>query len=313
MKLRFLHIVFVFFSFSVFGQQLNAVLDKQKIQIGEPFVLTLTVEDTKPLGKIDYQIHSQQFPGKLSLSLLQDDDDYEVEVLAVGKDTNFQEGDKYYWEMQYELTGWDSAFVILPPERIKIDDSLYYFPGQLIEVEIPVAIPNKDIYDINEYFTDIPSTDAFVNFLKANWWWLAIAVIVIILSALLIKKRTKKELAELSLKEKALIEINLLEEKKGYQTDLKEYYFELSLILRRFLGQYYQTPIVEKTTSQIERLLLSKKLSPKLVELIAKLLRESDMVKFAQSNPTVSEIHSVTNEARRVINEIPEIEVSHEQ
>lgn len=313
MKLRFLHIVFILFSFSVVGQQLNTVLDKQKIKIGEPFALTLTVKDTKPLGKIDYQIHTKQFPGKLSLSLQQDDEDYEVEVLKVGKDSSFQEGDTYYWKIQYELTGWDSAFVILPPERIKIDDSLYLFEGQLIEVEMPVAVPNKDIYDIHEHFTDIPATHSFLTFLKENWWWLAIVLVVITVLAFLLKQKKQQEVIELSFKEKALREIDILEDKKGYETDLKEYYFELSLILRRFLGQYYQAPIVEKTTSQIEVFLLNKKLSPQLVELILTLLTKSDMVKFAQSNPTVLEIHKVTDEARRAVKEIPEIEENHEQ
>ncbi|HAW81050.1 MAG TPA: hypothetical protein DCX27_15865, partial [Balneola sp.] len=60
-----------------------------------------------------------------------------------------------------------------------------------------------------------------------HWWWILIIVILIIVVVYVkLKGRDKKPKVQLSLREKTLKEIDALEKSKGYEIDLKEFYFD---------------------------------------------------------------------------------------
>ncbi|HAW81051.1 MAG TPA: hypothetical protein DCX27_15870 [Balneola sp.] len=67
--------------------------------------------------------------------------------------------------------------------------------------------------------------------------------------------------------------------------------------------------MLDKTTGEIEHLLATKGLEKSTIKLVTMILTKSDMVKFARSAPPVSEVFAVTNEARRVVNEIADLEL----
>lgn len=307
MRESVLSIVFLTMAVLSFGQNLNLEVDKPVIQIGEPFTMKLSVVSQEKL-QITYEAHSTFFPGKEGVKTVDEHRGYDLEIITPFSDTTYQDGLNYIWEGQYVLTGWDSSFVVIPPEEILINDSTYFFPVQLIEISSPETNPNQPIYDIQEIFTEIPPpASKFITFLKKNWMWIAIVLVVGVVLFLRLRKRKPEAIISESLKEKTLKQIDELEAKEGYNVDLKEYYFELSLILKRFLSTHYQTSIMEKTTSELERILAKAKLKKDISDLILKLLMQSDMVKFAKSKPSVEEIKQVTNEARKVVIQISDI------
>lgn len=312
MRKVLLNLVFWTTAFFTFGQKLNVVIDSQEIQIGEPLTLTFSVSNKDDIV-VDYQAHSIVFTAKDGTKANDDNRAYELEILVPFRDTSYQEGEEYIWEGKYILTGWDSSFVVIPPEKIMIGDSLYYFPVQLIEVTSPPTDPNQEIYDINELFTEVPPYNfSFIDFLKKNWIW--ISIVIVLLIALFFKFRERKEetIVILNLKDKTLQQINELEASEAYNVDLKEYYFDLSLILKRFLSAHYHTSIMEKTTSELEHVLSLAKLDKEIISVILQLLTQSDMVKFAKSKPTLEEIKNVTNDARKVVIKISELEINNE-
>lgn len=310
-----LNIVFVAIALGLFGQQVNTSIDKDQIKIGASFTLTLSVVSNTQLDHLKYEEYTHQFPAKSSSNKTKNgiNTAYELDILSAFKDTLYKENDQYIWKGTYQLTGWDSAYVVIPPQKIYIDDSLHYSSARLIHVTSPTTNPGKPIYDINEAFTQVTDQNSkIVVFLKKNWWWLIIILVGLFLLIVYLRKYFKKEAAPLSLRKSTLKKINQLEQSKGYEENLKEYYFDLSIILRRFFAAHYQTPIMDKTTSEIEQVLMLHKLDKEMILLARQLLNQSDMVKFAQMRPKTEEVMRITNKARRVVNEVADLDLEDE-
>lgn len=310
-----LNIIFSVITFCSFGQQLNISINRDQIKIGEPFTLTLSVTSSTKLDRLRFVNHSSGFPAESSSNTTETGINtlYDLEILAPFKDTSYKEKDQFIWKGRYQLTGWDSAYVVIPPQQIYINDSLQFFPPSLIHVTSPNANPSKPIYDINEAFTQVKTQNSkWIIFLKDNWWWLGIILLVIIIVLFILRNYSKKNSLPLSLRQETLRKIDQLEKSKGYETSLKEYYFDLSIILRRFFAAHYQASIMDKTTSEIEHILLKHKLDKEMTLLVRQLLTQSDLVKFARSRPELEEIRGITNKARRVVNEIADLDLNNE-
>ena len=313
MRLFLLNIALFLIVIHVNCQDLNLVIDRPEAKIGEPFTATFSVVSQEPIDSIRYNPNHPIFFGKESTKDQSSvvNEEYELEIQGIFSDTTFKKDGDYIWKGKYKLVGWDSAYVVLPPEKIYLDDSLYYFPAGLIQITSPKADPSKEIYDINEDFTDLPSDEGSIKaFLSKHWWWISIVLIVIIAVVYVkVKGRDKKPVVQLSLREQTLKEIDALEKSKGYEVDLKEFYFDLSILLRNFLAKHYKMRMLDKTTGEIEKILAQKGLESSTIKLVTMILTKSDMVKFARSAPPVSEVFAVTNEARRVVNEIADLEL----
>lgn len=310
-----IHIVFLFVSIGVFSQSLKTELNKESILIGEPFTVSLFVSSIYPFDRVFYASKRSVFIAKstdentdVALNI-----EYELELLKPFEDTQFVQDNRYFWKGSYTLTGWDSAFVVLPPERIVINDSTFYFPAAMIQVISPIADPTKDIYDINVEFTEIESDEFSIKafLLKHGWWLIIILAIIAFFSWKWIKNKPKEKIvAPISLRDRIIIEINALEESKGYETDLKEYYFQLSVIVRKFLSEHYQLRLMEYTTSEVRGILKQYKIVSDTIDVIEKLLNQSDMVKFAKSEPLLNEVFMVTNEARQIVDEVASLNLN---
>ncbi|HZH86401.1 MAG TPA: hypothetical protein VFD77_03725 [Brumimicrobium sp.] len=310
-----LNIIFLTVVLSVSGQELKVSIDKEEILIGEPFTLTYTVISNKQIDSLRYDEKETLFPAKNSANRKEEgvNTPYELEVLKSFSDTSYKSDHQFIWQGTYQLTGWDSAYVVIPPELIYIDDSLQFFPAGLVHVISPTADPSKPIYDINEAFTELPQDDSkWLKFIESNWWWLALITLGILVFIFYLSKRKRKEPTPLSLRQETLMQIDLLEKSKGYENNLKEYYFDLSIVLRRFFAAHYQERIMDKTTTEIELILSKHGLERSMVLLTRQLLTQSDMVKFAQSKPSLIEVQNVTNDARRVVNEIADLDLNNE-
>lgn len=314
MRFWLIHIAFIALVFQVNSQELNLVIDKPEVQIGEPFVATYSIVSKRPIDSIRYNPNHPIFFGKETTKDQSSvvNEEYELEIQGIFSDTSYQKDGEYIWKGKYKLVGWDSAYVVLPPEKVYIDDSLQYFPPGLIQITSPQADPSKDIYDINEDFTTLSNDEAGLKaFLLKHWWWILIVLIlIIVLIYAKLKRKGKKPMVQLSLREQTLKEIDALEKSKGYEVDLKEFYFDLSILLRNFLAKHYKMRMLDKTTGEIERILATKGLEKSTIKLVTMILTKSDMVKFARSAPPVSEVFAVTNEARRVVNEIADLELT---
>lgn len=315
MRSVILNIIFLLTGTFSFAQILNTQPSKPYINIGERVVITFSILSSEPLDSIAYLPENGVFHAKSSASgdTTSISTPYELEIMRSFSDTLYQENGDHIWKGTYEVTGWDSAFVVIPPEQVVVNDSVMYFPAALIEVATPKADPSKPIRDINEEFTEVEKVEGIMDFLKKNALWIVIILLVIIVAVILIYfSRKGKERKQLSLREITLKEIDELEKSKSYENDLKEYYFDLSLIVRRFFSKHYGERMLDKTSSEIEELLAKKGLETSTIEVVRRILNQSDLVKFAKSEPPISDVFVVTNDARRVVNEIAALEINDE-
>ncbi|MDP8212602.1 MAG: hypothetical protein P9X22_04830 [Candidatus Zapsychrus exili] len=150
-------------------------------------------------------------------------------------------------------------------------------------------------------------------YLPENHILVIIAIVVFVLIACVIilryflNNRGKKQEPEIIKLpwEIALESLKVLIDKNLPSSDMvKEYYFELSLIVRRYIEDRFSLRAPEMTTPEfLEHIKRSNKLEEGHKELLKDFLNMSDMVKFAKYDPTAKEIHSGALLAEKFIKE----------
>lgn len=134
-----------------------------------------------------------------------------------------------------------------------------------------------------------------------NYLWLYILIGVIVLGIIgfglyltfFSKKSIKNILPKTKpkpLHERTLEKLKLLDEKKLWQRDeIKEYFIELTDILRDYMEQRYAVKAMESTSDEIISQLTHLQTDPDLISKIAFILEVADMAKFAKSKPLPNE------------------------
>jgi len=262
----------------------QAYTDTNQILIGDHVTLTL--------------ILNSQLTNQVLWPEIGDTISAEVEVLyRTDPDTLRRRGDgTLEIERVYTITSFDSGFFVIPPFRF-VDagdsSSMAETEAILIEVrtmELDTAQAFKDIK--NPY--SVPYTwDEFIPEM------IVIAgILVFLLLAYLFYRywnnRPKKEIVEEVFVgdpyEIAMEGLQLLDEKKLWQQDkIKEYYTELTGIIRTYIENRYAIIAMEMTTDEIMESLTYTQAASADREKLGQLLLMADMVKFAKSNPLASE------------------------
>lgn len=304
--------LFITFSISLNAQQLSSELSANKILIGESLKLTysviLTNSDSLIFSPRTDEIQSRLLgAGKLS------SEGVLFEIIDEFQDTNIIKNKDREWIGNYRITAWDSGTFIIPGQKIHINDSTYTFDDLIVECSLVDVIDGVDLYDIKESFADIPTKPfSLMDFLKKNWWWLLL-IIVISITYFVIKRRNRRipiiEKKIVSLKQRTIIAIESLEDSKLWEKELlKQHFVELSYILRSYLTSRYNISLLEKTTHQTKLLLTQKGLNEDTIEVIIRILSQSDMVKFAKSKPDVVAILRVSTLAKQIVAETSPLE-----
>jgi len=308
-----LHIAFLLIGLTSFGQKLDVQSSEEKILIGEPIMLTYRVI-LDANSNIDFKPDTDDIDGRSADGGELSSDGFKFEIVEEFTDTvKFKQKEKE-WLGRYTVTIWDSGTYILPGPNIVIDDSTYRFKDLTLYATYSPQVKGVDIYDIHENFADIPDKPfSITEFLQSNWWWILILILVPLVY--FIVKRAKKEkvpkplFKAMSLKERTLLAIDALDNEKMWEKDkLKEHFVELSYILRSYLTTRYNLSLLEKTTYQTKLLLTQKGLNEDTVDNIARILSESDLVKFAKSKPEVISILRVSTLARQIVAETSPLE-----
>ena len=310
MMRKLIHITLFLFIANSYAQEPSTQFNNEETLIGKPVSLSYTLEAEVPMNSIKMPPIEGTLMGKVLTKDTASQEQVELEVLAKVLDTTYEKDGRYYWEQHYEITAWDSALILLPPQEVTVNDSVLSFPAAVFSFTYPQAEGQESFYDINEFFSDTEaiSENWFLVLFKSIWFWVIFALLVVVLIYFLFKKKnTKIELIpELPPEEVALKSIQELEDSELYNKDLKAFYVELSLILRRFLTRFYQMRLMDKTSTELVAVLKIKKLSTETQQLAREVLNQSDLVKFAKSKPPLNEVLEVTGKARMIIKEVIE-------
>jgi hypothetical protein len=279
---------------SVFAQQKQLVtsIDTTKNKIGAEFKLTLKATvDTK--SKV-------VFPKLKNMGALEVIQSYPIDT--VKKD------DRYELIKKYGLTQFDSGKYTIPSIKILINNKV------VASDSIQVQVANVQVDTLKQKMFDIKDIAPADNSL-GNWWKYLLGFLLIIgLAALIywyIKKYQKKKIEAEIYKtpiEKATSLLNSLEKKELWQKgEVKEYYSELTNIVRNYIEEAIEIPAMESTTSELIEGLkvasLKKKmsLSQDTIENLFVVLKQADLVKFAKSKPMDFEITEDRKKIERAI------------
>jgi hypothetical protein len=194
------------------------------------------------------------------------------------------------------LTSFDTGFIVVPAIKFYFNDDstqvLSTDPLVIFVSDIPVEM-EADIKDIKEPY-DVPF----------NWKkWVLRALIVFAVLALLIGayhwwKKRQKQSEEVVARPKpkrpaheiALEKLEALRQKKLWQNEqVKEYYIELTDIIREYIEFRFDVLALEMTTDEIMAALHMKAIDKQTLLELRKMLQLADLAKFAKYRPMPNE------------------------
>ena len=280
----FMLIVAAGLSFNTFGQYsgANARLEKDNIQIGDQVKLDLTL--TVPAGS------QVQWP------MLLDTVATNVEIVRKsGLDTVSSDKEQFTLKQELIITSFDSgSYVILSiPFKFKQKgDTLTHFTGTL-PVRLAVqTIQTDQKADIKPIKPPLAAPVTFRELLP----WIGLGLLLLAIAALVYyyikRKRQNKPLVVSRMKttippnEAALEALEGLRQKKLWQSGrVKEYYSEMTDIVREYIELQFPVRALEMTTSEISTALHQIDVNSIAREKLNQALVLADLVKFAKEQP----------------------------
>jgi hypothetical protein len=289
MKKQILYIS-LFISAISFAQtpMVKAEIDTTNIRIGEQFQLKISVDETKNV-----------IIPRIELKGLEIIDSTKIDTI------------KNSLIRRYILTGFDSGAFYIPQQQIFVKNQTYLTDSLLVNVA-SVAIDTTKVkkFPIKSIKKEPFTFDDFKIYL-----YILLAIIAIIgfwIYWFVIRKRKIEEDAPtyrtLPPYEEALLKLNELDEKLLWQNNkIKEYYSELTEIVRGYIERELKVPALENTSDEILEMINDFKTSDTIetsketIDKLKDLLREADLVKFAKSKPLAIEIEDDRRDAEYII------------
>lgn len=292
--------IFLFFSLVLFGKSLvaqdssikaTATLSKPMIKIGDWVELSLKVEGAN--GK------SIEWP------FVTDTVSANIEVVNISPIDTIVKGTGKVLQQVITLTSYDSGYHAIPPFIFvydKISDTVF----SQAETQALLLQVNTLSVDTTANFMDIkPILDEPKSYFNIFMWvGIFYATVFAILFAIYFYKRYKanKPLIEFYKKPElpadiiAVDSLNKLKEKKLWQNgQTKEYYSELTDIIRLYIEKRFEFPAMEMVTNEIVGCMKSSNLDQKLIDESKAQLEMADGVKFAKLNTLPDENHGIMN------------------
>ena len=285
MKKKLYLYIALLFGFLGFAQQISSSIDSTQIKIGSQFNLTIKA---KVNAKDKVVFPAGKFFGALEIL-----ESYPIDTI---KNDN-----QYELIKKYGLTQFDSGRYVIPKLLVKINQKEFRTDSLSILVnDVKVDTTKQQMYDIK----DIIATEEKP---MSEWWKLLILLVLIIASGFasyfiikrLQKDKEQKEEFFASPIEKAIAYLQNLDKKQLVQRgDVKEYYSEMTDITRTYIEESVHIPAMESTSSELieslKKAIKDKKMfvNREDLEKFSRVLENSDLVKFAKSQPMLFEIET---------------------
>jgi len=266
----------------------EATIDTTNIRIGEQFQLKISVTE----------IQNVIIP-KIQLKGLEVIDSTRIDTI------------KNSLIRRYILTGFDSGAFYIPQQQIFVKNQAFLTDSLLVNVAT-IAIDTTKVkkFPIKTIKKEPYTFDDFKIYI-----YLILAILAIIgfwIYWFVVRKRKETEDAPtyrtLPPYEEAILRLTELDEKLLWQNNkVKEYYSELTEIVRGYIERELKVPALEKTTDEVLEMIKDFKsadtieTSKETIDRLKDLLREADLVKFAKSKPLALEIEDDRRDAEFII------------
>jgi hypothetical protein len=291
-SLFFWLLVFVFTTGFKANAQVDLKLDTTKIRIGEQIEYIISVDKE---GVDDIAFPKLQLDSLKKIEVVKS---FDIDSV---KNSIFK---------KYLLTSFDSGRYMIPKQSVLIDNVAHQIDSVFIDVStVAVDTTKQKLYPIKPIVKEPYTFDDFKIYL---WWLLGILLLAALIWYLI--RRSKRspeekekvpaippfELAKKRLKE--LDDKHLLEKSR-----VKQYYVELTDIVRNFIESEMHIPALESTTDELMETIADFNQNSHLdipketLQKLKSLLQDADLVKFAKSKPLPNEIDLHRQDAENII------------
>jgi len=283
----------------------EANVDKNKATVGEPIFYRLTIV-------YDQEYHVELPAQGSNLG------EFEIKDYT-RKDPVKLEDDRMELVYEFEIAGYTAGIHKIHPLDVlywKRDDEQDTIATREISIEIESLVGEnaEDIQDIKDPF-EVPYPYLKLGLIIGG---IVVSILfLVLLSAFIIRKiRRKTDTDQNAIKVIsepphiiALRELDELGLKKLFEKGLiKEYYIELSEIIRRYIEHRFNISTMERTTYEIIRDLNRADIIREQLNEISDFLYASDLVKFAKVRPDTETCKSDFVIARKIIETTMEID-----
>ncbi len=286
------------FSTGAFAQgdaKAGARMDATRITVGDPARVFIEVQNNPSVGRVEWTAIPDSF-GKL-------------EITERGKIDTIKQGGFITYRQRLVITGFDSGMFKVPP-----------FVFSIVPNSGAPYTVQTDSFNLLVQTVAVDTTKGFkgikgIVYVKSTWrdyivyivgggLFLLLVVFVVIYFLKNKKVAPPKPLGPVeSLQDKTLRMLGELEGRQLWQKNqVKQYYVELTDIVRNYIEQRFHTPAMELTTDELlYKAQLLKDLQP-YQSVLSVILQTADLAKFAKAQPLPQEHTDAMEKAKEFVN-----------
>jgi hypothetical protein len=262
---------------------INASIDSLQLFIGEQAKVKLEVSCPTESQLVMPVYHGELMSG--------------IEIVGeVKTDTQYLNHKKHMLVTnEYTVTSFDSSFYYIPPFEVMVDDEAYASNSLALKVyDFPIDTTNMQaIYPIKDTFVR-PFT--FGDFWPMTLSFLIFCGMCVLIPFMISRYKDNKPILrrvviepKLPAHEVALCEMARIKEEKSWQRDdVKQYYTELTDVLRVYMEERFGFNAMEMTSDEIITH-LNEQPDKEWIDELRTLFTMSDLVKFAKYKPLINE------------------------
>jgi hypothetical protein len=275
--------------------RLKATLDTSKIRIGEQVKVDLYLQynPNQGVSRIEWPSIGDTITGKIDV------------ISTTPIDTTMPDKNDPGTLQQHQqvlISVYDSGYVVVPPFKFIVNGDTAnpgYTEPLMLEVHtVPTDTSAKKIKDIKE-----PLNEPFSwLWYKEYFYWGIAAIVFVAALALFIYYRNKRLANKIVEPEKpkipahitALATLERIREQQIWKDGkVKEYYSEITDVVRLYIEQRYDVLALESTTDELLAIMKSQVIDNVSKEKLQQMLKLADFVKFAKMIPMEQE-HNLT-------------------
>lgn len=267
-------------------------IDSTVIWIGEQTAFSLQVTQS-PEQSVIFPLFSDNIPGGLDI----------VEPLKV--DTVKTDGTHLAVKHNYVVTAFEDSLLFIPPFPFVVDGDTVWSNSTTLKVVQPFEINMEEnaITDIKPVYTPPFNWLGLLKWVLLVILILALALGLFILIRKYIQKKPVFEQQEVIIERPphivALEGLDKIKDEKTWQQGrIKEYYTELTDVVRTYTGKLFGTNAMEMTSDELlDALRFLRKENKEAYEKLIIILGTADLAKFAKWKPTNEENENCLKEA----------------
>ncbi|MDR0547253.1 MAG: BatD family protein [Dysgonamonadaceae bacterium] len=277
--------LFIAFSGKAQNAVIQASLDSTQLLIGEQTRLHLEIAADQ-----NAQLQLPYFPEKLVEG---------VEVLEITTPDTLDIGNnRMQIRYDYLITSFDSALYLLPPFPLIVEKDTVYSNELALKVSsLPVDTESGQFYDIKDIMEPEFVWQDYIIWLVL---FIAVKILTVLITVLVIEWKKKNKKIHLPFKKekqpdlpphiRALQALDAIKSEKLWQRGReKEYYSQITDVVRIYIDERFQINAMEMTTGEILLQIRGVSDADFVFDHLKRLLFQADLVKFAKYRPLPEE------------------------